>query len=298
MSTQKKVHSASRSRRETAPHIGTSSPPWLEKIESLRGGLGLDQAEFAERLGMTPAAVSFWGRGNKEPSAKTYLLLGNLAEYPDCLWFWQRAGLDPARLARITPSLEKRLKAITAPTGDVIRLPLLRDVTHSGAPALAPPEEIEMWVPVPTWLVSNPATTYCLRPPTEETSTLNLFLVDAIETKIDKLWAKMVVASYTGKTSKRGKLQPGTYSGWLHPFEIENRLIPVLAPRRTPEQIAEMDRYDIHLPNATRDRKPKEVIMSGLDAGFLLGNFKAMTPEGEWHVLGRVVGQIIGDLER
>jgi transcriptional regulator with XRE-family HTH domain len=60
--------------------------------------LKLTQAGLAERLGISPPTVSRWLQGRHEPTAESYVALGNLATPPDGFYFWERAGLDPAGL--------------------------------------------------------------------------------------------------------------------------------------------------------------------------------------------------------
>jgi hypothetical protein len=43
--------------------------------------------------------VSRWLQGTHEPTAETYVTLGNLALRPDALYFWERAGLDMSNLS-------------------------------------------------------------------------------------------------------------------------------------------------------------------------------------------------------
>lgn len=45
-----------------------ADPLTPERIRSLRRQLGLTQAEFAERLGVSMQAVSFWERGTRTPT--------------------------------------------------------------------------------------------------------------------------------------------------------------------------------------------------------------------------------------
>ncbi|MGD0445352.1 MAG: S24 family peptidase, partial [Edaphobacter sp.] len=42
--------------------------------------------------------VSRWLQGTHEPTAETYVTLGNLALRPDALYFWERAGMDMSQL--------------------------------------------------------------------------------------------------------------------------------------------------------------------------------------------------------
>ena len=74
-------------------------PEWAREILELRKRLGLSQAGFGRRLHYSPVAVSRWEQGAKEPTAESYVRLGNLAGAPECWSFWSRAGLrlDSAR---------------------------------------------------------------------------------------------------------------------------------------------------------------------------------------------------------
>jgi transcriptional regulator with XRE-family HTH domain len=49
---------------------------------------------MAERLGVSPATISRWLAGKNEPTAETYVALGNLGGRPDGNYFWERAGID------------------------------------------------------------------------------------------------------------------------------------------------------------------------------------------------------------
>src|ERR1700677_5378848 len=92
----------------------TTSPEWSNRIRRLLVDLKLTQAGLAERLGISPPTVSRWIQGRHEPTAESYIALGNLARRPDGLYFWERAGMDAAglqsaTLLRGTSSLRTRL---------------------------------------------------------------------------------------------------------------------------------------------------------------------------------------------
>lgn len=75
------------------------SPDWPGHIQRLLRDFRLTQAGLAERLGVSPATVSRWAKGKIEPTAQTYIALGNLAHPPDNIYFWERAGMDLSSLA-------------------------------------------------------------------------------------------------------------------------------------------------------------------------------------------------------
>src|SRR5712675_2411247 len=75
------------------------------KIAELRQRLNLSQTVFGGRLNSSAMSVSRWERGNQEPSADSYIELGNLAGAPVCWYFWGRAGLQADDLMRAMPKL-------------------------------------------------------------------------------------------------------------------------------------------------------------------------------------------------
>src|SRR5271155_5388197 len=83
-------------------------PEWAREILELRQRLGLSQAAFGQKLHYSPVAVSRWERGAKEPTAESYIRLGNLADGPASWCFWSRAGLRAADVARtLAPTAAK-----------------------------------------------------------------------------------------------------------------------------------------------------------------------------------------------
>jgi transcriptional regulator with XRE-family HTH domain len=69
-------------------------PEWSDRIHRLLSDLKLTQARLAERLGVSPPTVSRWIQGRQEPTAESYIALGNLARRPEGMYFWERAGMD------------------------------------------------------------------------------------------------------------------------------------------------------------------------------------------------------------
>ena len=80
------------------PDQQPSNREWPDRIRRLLLVLKLTQAGLAERLGVSPATVSRWLAGKNEPTAETYVALGNLAGRPDGNYFWERAGIDTSEL--------------------------------------------------------------------------------------------------------------------------------------------------------------------------------------------------------
>jgi transcriptional regulator with XRE-family HTH domain len=80
--------------------IGHKKAPseWADRIRRLLVDLKLSQAGLAERLGVSPPTISRWLQGRHEPTAESYVALGNLARPPDGVYFWERAGMDTSGL--------------------------------------------------------------------------------------------------------------------------------------------------------------------------------------------------------
>lgn len=119
--------------------LETVSPPeWPARIRRLLRDLKLTQSGLAERLGVSPATVSRWVQGRHEPTAQTYVALGNLAAPDEGAYFWERAGMDlaglPARLRRTPSSLRVNLNDFRIVTSRKT----LRDLAGKGNAAAIP----------------------------------------------------------------------------------------------------------------------------------------------------------------
>ena len=135
----------------------SSLPDWSGRIRRLLADLKLTQASLAERLGVSPATVSRWIQGKIEPTAETYVALGNLAPRPGGVYFWERAGIDTSGLpdaafGKALSSLRVNLEDFTLISGhkastqiagkNAVAIPLL-NVTAYGD-RTAPPENVSL----------------------------------------------------------------------------------------------------------------------------------------------------------
>lgn len=199
------------------------SPEWSRKIELVRRGRELSQAEFGSRLGVSAMAVSRWERGASEPTGEMYIRLGNLADTSLCWFFWKRAGLRPSDVARVLPEARRQfarsraldVALVHAGSGrkqslkkaNLVVLPLLP--VHAATPgsrgdnidlAESPPESVlaapQEWCP-------NPASTLCLRVKGDSMSPLILdgyiIAVDTSDTENSNLVGQIVVATHKEK---------------------------------------------------------------------------------------------------
>lgn len=156
---------------------------WAEKLFDLRRSLNLSQTAFGQRLRMSAMAISRWERGTQEPTAGSYIDLGNLAGDPLCWYFWGRAGLRNEDLMRVLPNFRKRLgrpnvinlRIVTAGSGHkkskiphLVAVPLLRCIaaSHGGNGDISPALQdapVESAIAAPNEWCPNPSTSSCLR---------------------------------------------------------------------------------------------------------------------------------------
>jgi transcriptional regulator with XRE-family HTH domain len=112
-------------------------PEWVEQITALRERLGINQAELARRMECSAMTISRWERGLLQPSAEHFIELGNLGNKTESWFFWEMAGIQPAKMiqalssSRAKKQTENFLAADVARTqknGHSIALPLLKTV--------------------------------------------------------------------------------------------------------------------------------------------------------------------------
>jgi transcriptional regulator with XRE-family HTH domain len=133
-----------------------SPQEWSERIRRLLNELKLTQSALADRLGVSPATVSRWVQGKHEPTAQTYVALGNLARPEEGIYFWERAGMDLSGLPdtgmrRVLGSLRARLEDFNvvsatkhshALAGNAVAIPML-NVTAWGDP-IPPRQNVQL----------------------------------------------------------------------------------------------------------------------------------------------------------
>jgi len=193
-------------------------PDWAAQIISLRERLKINQAEFARRLHCSAMTISRWERGLLQPSAENFIQLGNLGTRSEAWLFWERAGIQPAKMIKALPKLSRRTK-LSAPglegahAGATVTymeksgaagLPLLKAVvgTH-GTPGdrrsslrAIPATET---VGVPSMWCPNPAYTSLLRVKGHSMEPLihngDILAVDSFQTDRSELDGKIIIAS-------------------------------------------------------------------------------------------------------
>lgn len=194
-------------------------PEWTRQITDLRERLGINQAELARRMECSAMTISRWERGLLQPSAEHFIQLGNLGDKSEAWFFWEMAGIQPAKMVQAlggsrakknleTPRLEVAragAASVTAPkTSQVIGLPLLKAVVGAhGVPGdrrsslrTIPASEI---IGAPSSWCPNPGYTSLLRVKGESMEPLirngDILAVDSYQVERPELHGKVVIAS-------------------------------------------------------------------------------------------------------
>jgi transcriptional regulator with XRE-family HTH domain len=209
-----------------------SLPQWSDRIRSLLSEAKLTQAGLAERLGVSPATVSRWSQGRQEPTAESYIALGNLAGRPDGVYFWERAGMESAALPdkaflRAASSLQVRLKDFKLVASKKITRELAGNTSAVAIPLLSvtaygdriPPrdnvalsqvevEEILLaplsWCPHPEHMISMHLSGDSMDPVIAPGSIL---FVDTASTERDRLHKRITVVSHRDLGFKVARFQ-------------------------------------------------------------------------------------------
>jgi len=186
-------------------------------------------------------SVSRWERGTQEPSAGSYIELGNLAGVPVCWYFWGRAGLQTEHLMRVMPKLGKRfsrtrtvvLQSATAGSGSkipvapqLVAIPLLEVVAAShgergDSPAILHDAPVESMIAAPKDWCPNPSATTCLRVRGNSMMPLitegAILVVDSSQIDSAKLNGKVVIAWHRDMGLTVSRLQHYDHTTVLQP---------------------------------------------------------------------------------
>lgn len=210
----------------------TTTREWSDRLRQLLVELKLTQAALAERLGVSPATVSRWLAGKNEPTAETYVALGNLAGRPEGSYFWERAGIDTSELpdagmrqalSSIQVSLEdfnlittRKVSQQLAGRGSAVAIPLM-NVTAFGD-RVPPHENVRLsqarvedvllaplaWCPHPENMISIHIAGDSMYPTIASGSIL---FVDTAATDRDQLNEKLVVVAHRDLGFKVARFQ-------------------------------------------------------------------------------------------
>ncbi len=202
---------------------------WSDRIRRLLRDLKMNQSALADRLGVSPATVSRWIQGKHEPTAQTYVALGNLARTGEGAYFWERAGMDvsgmpESGLRRVLGSLRTRLQdfriVAAKPSrpieGNAVAIPVL-NVTAFGD-RIAPKQNVVLsqaevedivlaplgWCPHPENVIGMHL---CGDSMTPLIAPESIVFVDTAETDRDRLHQRLTVVSHRDLGFKIARLQ-------------------------------------------------------------------------------------------
>jgi transcriptional regulator with XRE-family HTH domain len=228
----------------------TTSSEWSNRIRQILSDLKLTQAGLAERLGVSPPTVSRWIQGRQEPTAESYIALGNLAGRPDGVYFWERAGMDTSGLqdasflraiSSLRVSLQdfqliasKKVSRQLAGKGNAVAIPLL-NVTAYGD-RIPPKENVSMsqvevenvllaplaWCPHPENMISMHLDGDSMCPVIPPDS---IIFVDTAATERDRLHQRLTVVAHRDLGFKVARFQRLSGSDLL--VSANHKYVPV-----------------------------------------------------------------------
>jgi phage repressor protein C with HTH and peptisase S24 domain len=202
-----------KSQRETPPE-------WVSQITAMRQRLGINQAALARRLECSAMTISRWERGLLQPSAEHFIQLGNLGNQTEAWFFWEMAGIQPAKMVEALDGPSRKNKSTgrftfeivdqqsravgNAKPSRLIGLPLLKTVAGShgtrgdkrSSLRSIPKSEIigvpAAWCPNPTYTSLIPVSGHSMEPAIRDG---DIVAVDAYQTERSHLYGHVVVVT-------------------------------------------------------------------------------------------------------
>ena len=96
-------------------------PEWARQITDLRERLEINQAELARRMECSAMTISRWERGLLQPSAEHFIQLGNLGDKSEAWFFWEMAGIQPAKMVQALSGSSRGRKTLEVPHMEMAR---------------------------------------------------------------------------------------------------------------------------------------------------------------------------------
>lgn len=190
-------------------------PEWAVQITALRERFAINQAELARRMACSAMTISRWERGLLQPSAEHFIQLGNLGNKTQAWFFWEMAGIQPAKMAgalsaasgarRSGELLENSNDRARAGSGKKIRtisVPLLKAfIGAHGQPGdkrslrtIPAADTVSVpvrWCPNPDYTSLLPVKGHAMEPLIREG---DIIAVDSFQTERENLYGKVVAA--------------------------------------------------------------------------------------------------------
>jgi transcriptional regulator with XRE-family HTH domain len=137
-------------------------PELAAKVKELRNGLGLYQAQFADRLTVSRTQIVGWEQGATErPSVEKLLEMAQLAPTAEARkWFWRKAGLN---LDVLRADFREEAGKLTEAwnSGQALRVPIVPESKVGAHGELLETEDGSLMLPIERFL--HPASVVCLK---------------------------------------------------------------------------------------------------------------------------------------
>ena len=237
-----------RSKRETHPE-------WVSQITAMRERLAINQAELARWLECSAMTISRWERGLLQPSAEHFIQLGNLGNQTEAWFFWEMAGIQPAKMVaslggktrakkstgniNVASGGENSRNSFSKQTANMVGIPLLKTLagTH-GVPGdrrsslrAIPTENViavpAAWCPNPTYTILLPVSGKSMEPLIRDR---DILAVDAYQTERRALYGQVVVVTTAANGLSVSRLR--RYDS-IDVLEAENRQFEPVVLRRS-----------------------------------------------------------------
>lgn len=265
-------------------------PALADKIKELRVGLGLLQAQFAQRLNVSPTQISEWEKGTKErPSLEKLLEMAKISPSEETReWFWRKAGID---LEAIKAHFRQEVQSRTVrwEPGQFLRIPMVRELSlGTNGELLGTGEDV---LELPAKGLANPASIICLMGSYQPPWILrdgSRIIVDRSETALPRLIGSMVAVYF----EKFPLLDDSLYGGPLDSSPVPDMLLKEFLDRIDPGGVLSVEaeqrrRWELWMAQAKRP-------------GFLVGRLDlegVEVPSYHYHPRNRGVWQLVLNLQ-
>lgn len=230
-------------------------PTLAEKIKELRLGLGLLQAQFAQKLNVSQTQISEWEKGTKErPSVEKLLEMASLALTGESReWFWRKAGVD---LESIKAHFGEDIRCRTDrwESGQFLRIPMVRGLSvESNGELVGTGEGI---LELPAKGLPHPASIMCLMGSYQPPWILrdgSRIIVDRSETALPRLLGSMVAVYF----EKFPLLDESLYGGPLRSNPVPDMFLKEFLDRIDPGGVGSLEpernrRWELWMAQAKR----------------------------------------------
>lgn len=195
-------------------------PEWALHITALRERLEINQAELARRMDCSAMTISRWERGLLQPSAEHFIQLGNLGNKNEAWFFWEMAGIQPAKVidALGGPAPRRKLsdvphvsgnsghesRSLASQTENLVSVPVLKAIAgtqgaagdkRSSLRSVGATSTVDVprsWCPNPSYTSLLVVKGHAMEPLIRDG---DLIAVDSFQTEKAELYGELVIAA-------------------------------------------------------------------------------------------------------